>query len=56
MIIMRIIKKVIKDRGDDEGWPIGTAHRDNAQMMEQCIRYGAEYILIDEEYQADIEL
>lgn len=30
--------------------------RDNAQRLEQCIRYGAEYILIDEEYQVDIEL
>ena len=47
---------VIEDRGDDEGWTIETAHRENAQMPEQCIRRRAEYILIDEEYQVDIEL
>lgn len=27
-----------------------------ARMFKQCIRYGAEYILIDEEYRVDIEL
>lgn len=47
---------VIEDRGDDEGWTIETARRENAQMLEQCIRHRAEYILIDEEYQVDIEL
>ena len=47
---------VIEDRGDDEGWTIETARKENAQMLEQCIRYGAEYIFIDEEYQVDIDL
>lgn len=47
---------VIEDRGDGEGWTIEMARRENAQMLEQCIRYGAEYIFIDEEYQVDIEL
>ena len=46
----------IEDRGDDEEWTIETAHRENARMLEQCIQYGAEYILIDEEYRVDIEL
>ncbi|MCH5263119.1 MAG: adenylate kinase [Lachnospiraceae bacterium] len=47
---------VIEDRGDDEGWTMETARRENAQMLEQCTRHRAEYILIDEEYQVDIEL
>ena len=47
---------VIEDRLDDEGWSIEMARRENAQMLKQCIRYGAEYILIDEEYKVDIEL
>ena len=47
---------VIEDRLDDEGWSIEMARRENARMLEQCIRYGAEYILIDEEYKVDIEL
>ena len=47
---------IIEDRGDDEGWSIETACRDNAQMLEQCQKHGAEYILVDEEYRIDIEL
>lgn len=47
---------IIEDRGDDEGWSIETARRDNAQMLEQCQKHGAEYILVDEEYRIDIEL
>ena len=31
------------------------ARRENAQMLEQCLRHKAEYILIDEEYQVDID-
>ena len=47
---------VIEDRGDDEGWTKEMAHRENAQMLDECIKYGAEYIFIDEEYRVDIEL
>ena len=47
---------IIEDRGEDEGWTIEMARRENAQMLEACIKYGAEYIFIDEEYRADIEL
>ena len=47
---------VIEDRGDDEGWTIEMARRENAQMLEQCFRHNAEYILIDEKYQVNIEL
>lgn len=47
---------IIEDRGDDEGWTIEEAKRDNARMLERCMRYGVEYIFIDEEYRVDIEL
>ena len=47
---------VIEDRGDDEGWTIDMVRRENLQMLEQCNRYGVEYIFIDEEYKVDIEL
>ena len=47
---------VIEDRGEDEGWTIEMARRENAQMLEQCKRYGVDYIFIDEEYQVDIKL
>lgn len=47
---------VIEERLDDEHCTPETVRRDNAQMLEQCLKYGAEYILIDEEYQVDIRL
>lgn len=47
---------VIEERLDDEYCTPETVRRDNAQMLEQCLKYGAEYILIDEEFQVDIRL
>lgn len=47
---------VIEERLDDEDCTLEMVRRDNAQMLEQCLKHGAEYILIDEEYQVDIEL
>ena len=47
---------VIENRGDDEDCTLETVLRDNAQMLEQCARHNAEYILIDEDYRVDIEL
>lgn len=47
---------VIEDRGDDEDCTIETVSKDNAQMLEQCIKHGLRYIFIDEEYKVDIEL
>lgn len=47
---------VIEERLDDEGCTLEMVRRDNARMLEQCLKYGAEYILIDEEYRVDIEL
>ena len=47
---------VIENRGDDEDCTLETVLSDNAQTLEQCIRHCAEYVLIDEAYQLDIEL
>lgn len=41
---------------DDEGCTIETVLRDNAEILELCQQYKARYLLIDEEYQVDIEL
>ena len=47
---------VIEDRGDDADCTMEMLRRDNAQMLEQCLRYGANYLLIDSDYQVDIKL
>lgn len=47
---------VIEERLDDEDCTLEAVRRDNARMLEQCLKHGVEYILIDEEYQVDIEL
>lgn len=46
---------VIEARVEDD-FTIETARSENAQMLEQCLKHRAEYILIDEAYQVDIEL
>lgn len=51
---IRRFASVIEDRGDDDDCTIEMVRRDNSLMREQCSRYGAEYILIDEEYKVDI--
>lgn len=53
---IRKYASVIEERLDDEGCTPEMVRRDNARMLEQCLEHGAEYILIDEEYQVDIEL
>ncbi len=47
---------VIEDRGEDEGCTLETVRRDNARMLERCIRHGAAYILIEDSYEVDIVL
>lgn len=41
---------VIEERGGDEECTPDTVRRDNAEMLEKCRKYGAEYIFIDKEY------
>lgn len=53
---IRKFANVIEDRGDDKECTLETVIRDNALMLEQCVRHGAEYVFIDKEYPIDIEL
>ena len=47
---------IVEDRGDDADCTLEALLRDNAQVLAQCIRHGAPYILIDEAYQIDLAL
>ena len=47
---------VIEDRLDDNGLSMEELLNDNAKNYEMCRKYGCNYILIDGEYRADIEL
>lgn len=47
---------VVENRGEDEDCTIETVLRDNAETLKQCQKYKVNYILIDGEYQIDIDL
>ena len=47
---------VVENRMEDEGCTIEAVLKDNAAILEQCLKHEADYILIDEKYQVDIEL
>lgn len=47
---------VVEDRGADEDFTRQMMVRDNTLMLKQCVKYGAEYILIDEEYGVEVGL
>ncbi|MGN1410709.1 MAG: zeta toxin family protein [Eubacteriales bacterium] len=47
---------VIEDRLDDSGLSIEELISDNSKNRMMCEKYGCDYILIDNEYRADIEL
>lgn len=47
---------VVENRMDDEGCTMENVLGENARILEQCENYKANYILIDDEYQVDIEL
>ncbi|MDE5859081.1 MAG: adenylate kinase, partial [Oscillospiraceae bacterium] len=47
---------VVENRGNDEDCKMETVLRDNAEILEQCRNYNVNYLLIDDEYQIDIEL
>lgn len=44
---------VVEHRLDDSSCIMETLLRDNAETLEMCRKYGAEYILIDENYHVD---
>lgn len=46
----------VEARLDDADCTPETLRRENAQMLEQCVRCGVEYLLIDEEYRVDVRL
>ena len=46
----------MENRIEDEGCTIESVLRDNAEILELCQNYKANYLLIDDEYQVDIEL
>ena len=52
---VRKFASVVESRIEDD-YTAETARRENAVMLEQCRRNGAEYIFIDDDYQVDIEL
>ena len=53
---IRRFASVIEERGDDGDCTLEWVRRENAEMLEKCHKYGAEYIFIDEKYQVEIEL
>ena len=53
--VIKEFASVIENRVDDEYCTLETVLEDNAKILEQCQKHGAEYILIDKEYQIDIE-
>lgn len=47
---------VVENRIDDEYCTMEMLLRDNAEILEMCKKYGANYILIDEEYHVEVEV
>lgn len=47
---------IVENRMDDEGCTMETVLKDNEEILEQCLNYKVNYLLIDEEYQVDIAL
>lgn len=47
---------IIENRMDDEGCTLESLLEDNAEMLRLAQQYGADYILIDNRYKADIDL
>ena len=53
---IRAYAGVIEDRGADPDCTLETVLRDNRRTLEGCQRAKAEYILIDGEYDVDVQL
>ena len=47
---------VVENRLNDEDCTMETVLRDNAEILEQCQKYKTGYLLINDEYQVDIEI
>lgn len=53
---IRKYASVIEDRGEDADCTLEMVRRENARMLDGCLKYGAEHILIDKTYNVNIEL
>ena len=53
---IRKYASVIEDRLDDSWYNEDTFVEENARNLDMCQKYGYDYILIDSEYQVDIDL
>lgn len=51
---IRKFASIIEDRGEEEDCTLEMVCRDNTEVLKECIRHGAEYIYIDEEYPDNI--
>lgn len=47
---------VIEQRIDDTDYTMESALQDNAHALDMCKKYNANYLLIDDEYNVDLEL
>ncbi|MDE7326631.1 MAG: ATP-binding protein [Lachnospiraceae bacterium] len=47
---------IVEKRMEDDSCTIETMLRDNTRILEECKKYKVNYLLIDEEYQVDIDL
>lgn len=47
---------VVENRGDDEYCTMERVLRDNAEVLQQCQKYKNDYLLIEDEYEVNVEL
>lgn len=47
---------VIENRVDDQWCTMEAVIRENRRILEQCMKHGTDYILIDQVYEVDVEL
>ena len=52
---IRKYASVIEDRGDDEECTIDRIQKENQIYLERCKQYDCEYILIDNNYDVDMD-
>lgn len=46
----------IEERLDDSDCTMDSLIRDNAEVLKMCQKYGADYLLIDNDYQVDMDI
>lgn len=53
---IKAFASVIENRGDDGDCTLESVLEDNAQVLEKCKQYGAEYVWIDDAYRVDFSI